>query len=360
MYIRCKSCGQLLFIPDDVDYQTVNCPACQSEFLYTPEEKASNRDFFESENTSKPFDPQSQYTSDQYAPQFDDLPETATRESYHQSRNLSLQPFSSWDAVLSAYGFFSERFGVMILVAILLTVPNLIMNLMQSAILPEITDLYRSLAEKETFEEVFNEYMTFFQNVPQEKAFILSGCNILFSLAYIFLLIGGIRLFNAFGRKQKASLSLLFSGFDSPLRVLIACCLLFVLFLAFCVAACFVFVAMAMAGLSFFAVLLFFMLLIFFLVYLFFIFPLIADSNVSAVKAFHLSYLIAKRNLSTLFGTISLLFLISMLIGFFTMAVFGGILSSGYVSLISQALYMPILLGVISSAYLKATGQFRR
>lgn len=292
--------------------------------------------------------------------QFDDMRETATREAYHQSRNLSLQPFFSWDAVLSAYRLISERFGVMILLAILLVVPNLILNLVQTAILPEMADIYKTLSEKETFEEVFQEYMAFSQSIPTEKAFLLSGCNILVSLADVFLLIGGIRLFNAYGRNQKAAFWLVFSGFDSPLRVLIACFLLLVLFMAFGVVASFIFIAMAMAGLSFFAVFLFFMLLIFFMVYLFFVFPLIADSNVSATKAFQLSYLIAKRNLSALFGTISLLFLISMLIGFFTMAVFGGFLSSGYVSLISQALYTPILLGVISSAYLKATGQFRR
>lgn len=360
MYIRCKSCGQLLYIPDDANNQTVNCPACQAEFLYTPEIKPSNRDFIDSEKidsekNSKSFEQQYQYTS-----QFEDQKETATRESYHQSRNLSLQPFSSWDAVLSAYSFFSERFGVMILVAILLTVPNLIMNLAQSAILPEMAHIYKSLSEKETFEEVFQEYMDVSQSIPPEKVLILSGCNILFSLVNVFLLIGGIRLFNAFGRNQKASFWLIFSGFDSPLRVLLACFVFFILFLAFIVAATFIFLAMAMAGLSFLAVLIFFILLIFFMVYLFFVFPLIADSKVSAAKAFQLSYLIARQNISTLFGTISLLFLISMLISLFSTAVFGGFISPVYVNLISQALYTPIFLGVLSVAYLKATGQFRR
>lgn len=355
MYIRCKSCGQLLYIPDDAGIQTVKCPACQTEFLYTPEITPSKEDYNASEKDSNPFDQPKQYT-----PKFEPVLETATRESYHQARNLTLQPFYSWDAVLTAYRFFSERFGVMLFLAILLPAPYLIMNLVQSAILPELTDIQKTLSEKETLEEVFQEYMAISKIIPPEKAFFLTGINILFSLVNMFLFIGGIRLFNAYGRNQKASVWLVFSGFDSPLRVLIASVLLFLLFLALSVAATFVLFVFAIAGLSFLGVILFFVLFIFFLVYLFFVMPLIADSNLSAIKAFQLSNLIARQNLSTLFGTVSLLLLLSMLFNIFAIGAFGSFLSNTYVSFIAQALFDPILIGVVSAAYLKATGQFRR
>lgn len=355
MYIRCKSCGQLLYIPDDANNQAVKCPACQTEFLYTPENKPTNKDFFDSENKSTSFDQQYHRTL-----QFEELSETASIESYHQSRNLTIQPFFSWDALMTAYRFIAERFVMMILMAILLIAPNFIMHLVQNTLIPNITELQNSLSEKETLEEVVDAYMTISKDIPVNKAMALIVVKVFISLLNVFLVIGGIRLFNAYGRNQKASFSLLFSGFDSPLRILIATVLLFVLLMAFSVAGTLVLIIAAKAGLSLFGILLFFVMLIFFFVYLFFVFPLIADSNISATKAFQLSYIIARQNISTLFGVVSLLFLISMLINYFAIIAFGGFLSNIYVSLISQALFEPILIGVVSVSYLKATGQFRQ
>ena len=96
------------------------------------------------------------------------------------------------------------------------------------------------------------------------------------------------------------------------------------------------------------------------MVYLFFVIPLIADSNLSATKAFQLSYLIARGNISSLFGSIALLFLMMMFISAFVSAILGSFLTNGVVGLISQALFQPLLVGMISVAYLKATGQFKQ
>ena len=48
-----------------------------------------------------------------------------------------------------------------------------------------------------------------------------------------------------------------------------------------------------------------------------------------------------------------------MFISAFVSTIFGSVLTNGGVGLISQALFQPLLVGMISIAYLKATGQFR-
>ena len=187
---------------------------------------------------------------------------------------------------------------------------------------------------------------------------ILGISLISFTLS-IFLQIGGIRLFNAYGRKQKASFWLTLSGFDSPGRVLLTCFLFFVLLCAAVAAGGLVFAATAVAGIAALGIFLFLFLILFLMVFLFFVMPLIADSNLSAFKSFQLSYLIAKRNISALFGAIGLLFLMMMFINVFVSTIFGSVLTNGVVGLISQALFQPLLVGMISVVYLKATGQFR-
>ena len=115
-----------------------------------------------------------------------------------------------------------------------------------------------------------------------------------------------------------------------------------------------------MARLPFLGILLFLCMMILFMVYLFFVLPLIADSNLSASKAFHLSYIIARLNISSLFGTIALLFFMYMFINTFVIALFGNFFSNFFAGLIAQALFEPLFVGVLSLAYLKATGQFRQ
>ena len=352
MYIRCQSCGQLLYIPDDANGKTVRCPACQTEFVYIEEETSVHEEQDRAEESSSP--------DEEFTPDDQPLPEFATRESYHQPRSLKLQPFSSWDALFTAYRLFSEHFGVLILFAILTALPNVVSNWTIYALVPELTDMQRTIAEKETFEEVIKAYQDFSQTIPPTTAITILGISLISFTLSIFLQIGGIRLFNAYGRKQKASFWLTLSGFDSPGRVLLSCILFFILTTAASSAGMFILVAMAMAGLSPLGIMAFIFLILFLMVYLFFVMPLIADTNLSATKAFQLSYLIARGNISSLFGSIALLFLMMMFISAFVSAILGSVLTNGVVGLISQALFQPLLVGMISVAYLKATGQFRQ
>ena len=349
MYIRCQSCGQLLYIPDDANGKIVCCPACKNEFVYKAETNETTDNRFE------------QTSSEDEQPSFEiePLPEYATRESYHQSRNLKLEPFISWDALFTAYRLFSEHFGVLILFAILTVLPGGAANWAVHALVPELTDMQRSLAEKETFEEVLQAYQELSQTLAPSTAMTMIGISLASSFVSMFLLIGGIRLFNAYGRKQKASFWLTLSGFDSPGRVTLACILFCVLVSAGSVAGAFILIPFAAAGMAPLGIMLVMLLALFLMVNLFFVLPLIADSNLSATKAFQLSYLIAKRNIATLFGTIALLFFMMMLISAFVMAIVGSVFTNGFVGMIAQALFEPLLVGVISVAYLKATGQFR-
>ena len=334
MYIRCQSCGQLLYIPDDANGKTVHCPACQTEFVYIEEETSVHDEQDSAEESSS--------QDEEFTPDDQPLPEFATRESYHQPRSLKLQPFSSWDALFTAYRLFSEHFGVLILFAILTALPNGASNWTIHALVPEFTDIQRTIAEKETFEEVIKAYQDFSQTIPPTTAITILGINIISTIILMFLFIGGIRLFNAYGRKQKASFWLTLSGFDSPGRAALSCLLIFILSFAAGAAGAFI------------------LLPLFLMVYLFFVIPLIADSNLSATKAFQLSYLIARGNISSLFGSIALLFLMMMFISAFVSAILGSFLTNGVVGLISQALFQPLLVGMISVAYLKATGQFKQ
>ena len=353
MYIRCKSCGQLLYIPDDANGITVRCPACQNEFVYTAEKNEDNE-----ANKNEPEQTSSE-VEEPTPPDVEPLPEYALRESYHQPRSLKLEPFSSWDALFTAYRLFSEHFGVLILFAILTVLPGFASNLAIHALVPELTEIQRAIAEKETFEEVIKAYQEYSQTIPPTTAITILGISLISFTLSIFLQIGGIRLFNACGRKQKASFWLTLSGFDSPGRVLLSCFLFFILSAAASSAGMFILIAMTMAGLSPLGIMLFIFLILFLMVYLFFVMPLIADSNLSAFNAFQLSYLIAKGNIASLFGSIALLFLMMMFISSFVSAIFGSVFTNGAVGLISQGLFQPLLVGMISVAYLKATGQFR-
>ena len=352
MYIRCQSCGQLLYIPDDANGKTVRCPACQTEFVYIEEETSTHDEQDSAEQSSS--------QDEEFTPDQEPLPEFATRESYHQPRSLKLQPFSSWDALFTAYRLFSEHFGVLILFAILTALPNVGSNWAIHALVPELTDMQRTIAEKETFEEVIKAYQDFSQTVSPTTAITILGISLISFTLSIFLQIGGIRLFNAYGRKQKASFWLTLSGFDSPGRVLLSCILFFILTTAASSAGMFILFAMAMAGLSPLGIMAFIFLILFLMVYVFFVMPLIADTNLSATKAFQLSYIIAKNNVSSLFGSIALLFLMMTFISAFVSAILGSFLTNGVVGLISQALFQPLLVGMVSVAYLKATGQFRQ
>lgn len=351
MYIRCQSCGQLLYIPDDSDGKTVRCPACLTEFVYTSEETSAPEDEYAKEQMTNP--------DEEFTPFEQPLPEFADRESYHQPRSLKLQPFSSWDALFTAYRIFSEHFGVLILFAVLTVLPGFASNWATHALVPELADMQRTIAEKETFEEVLQAYQDFSQTLPASTALIILGGSLISSLLSMFLLVGGIRLFNAYGRKQKASFWLTLSGFDSPGRVLLSCLLFSILLMAASVVGTFILLPFMAAGLAPVGIMLAIFLFLFLLVYLFFVMPLIADSNLSAIKAFQLSYLIARGNISPLFGAIGLLLLMMMFISSFVMAILGSVLTNGFVGLIAQALFEPLLVGVISIAYLKATGQFR-
>ena len=353
MYIRCHSCGQLLYLPDDANGITVRCPACQTEFVYKAEGNTVNEN---RENHS----PQTSSEVTQPESDVEPLPEVATRESYHQSRNLMLQRFISWDALFTAYRLFSEHFGVLILFALLTVLPGIAANWLQNVLIPELTDIERTLAEKETIEEVFQAYLEISQKLQPSDAIIMIGISMTASLLSIFLLIGGIRLFNAYGRKQKASFWLTLSGFDSPGRILLSSIFFCVLMAGASVLGSFILLPFAAAGLVTLGIMLVIFLFLFMTVFLFFVLPLIADSNLSAPKAFQLSYLIAKRNISTLFGTLALLFFMMMFISAFVIAILGSFLTNSAVSIIAQALYEPLLVGVISVAYLKATGQFRK
>ena len=353
MYIRCESCGQLLYIPDDANGITVRCPACQNEFVYTADTNEDNE-----ANENQPEQTSSE-VEEPTPPDVEPLSEYALRESYHQPRSLKLQPFSSWDALFTAYRLFSEHFGVLILFALLTVLPGLFSNWAIHALVPELEDMQRTIAEKETFEQVLQAYREFSQTMPPTTALTIFGINLISFTLSIFLQIGGIRLFNAYGRKQIASFWLTLSGFDSPGRVLLSCILFFVLLAAAFSAGAFLFAAIGAAGLAILGIFMFIFLILYLLVFLFFVMPLIADTNLSAFNAFQLSYLIAKGNISSLFGSIGLLFLMMMFISAFVSTIFGSVLTSGVVGLISQALFQPLLVGMISVAYLKATGQFR-
>ncbi|MBR6435252.1 MAG: hypothetical protein IKS45_01965, partial [Thermoguttaceae bacterium] len=331
MYIRCQSCGQLLYIPDNSNGITVRCPACLTEFVYIAEDASAAEEENSEEQASSP--------DEEVTPAEEPLPEFATRESYHQPRNLKLEPFFSWDALFTAYRLFSEHFGVLILFALLTVVPGFVSNWAIHALVPELTDIQRTIAEKETFDEVLQAYQEFSQTIQPTTAMTIFGISLISFTLSVFLQIGGIRLFNAYGRKQKASFWLTLSGFDSPGRVLLTCILFFILAAAASSAGMFILFAMAMAGLSPLGIMLFIFLILFLMVYLFFVMPLIADSNLSATKAFQLSYLIAKGNIASLFGSIALLFLMMMFISAFVSTIFGSILTNGGVGLISQALF---------------------
>ena len=354
MYIRCQSCGQLLYIPDDANGKTVRCPACQNEFFFTAE---TNRDYEINENEPEQ---RSSEVEEPTPPNVEPLPEYATRESYHQPRTLKLAPFSSWDALFTAYRLFSEHFGVLILFAILTVLPGGASNWAINALVPELADMQRTIAEKETIEQILQAYREFSETMPPTTALTIFGISLISFTLSVFLLIGGIRLFNAYGRKQKASFWLTLSGFDSPGRVLLSCFLFFVLLAATVSAGAFIFAAIAAAGLAILGIFVFIFLILYLLIFLFFVMPLIADSNLSATKAFQLSYIISKRNVSDLFAAIALLFLMMMFISMFVMTILGSVFTNGFVGLISQALFQPLLVGVISVAYLKATGQFRQ
>ena len=355
MYIRCQSCGQKLYVPDDANGKTVCCPACKTEFVFSSDLYSLSEHYEEhSDQTTD----QARETEEQEP--LEPLPEFAERKSYHQPRYLKLQPFSSWDALFTAYRLFSEHFGVLILYAILTLLPGFASNLTIHALVPDLTDMQRTIAEKETFEQIFQAYREFSETMQPTTGLAIFGISLISFTLSIFLQIGGIRLFNAYGRKQKASFWLTLSGFDSPGRVLLSCLLFFILTAAASSVGIFVLFAMAMAGIMPLGIMLFIFLILFLMVYLFFVMPLIADSNLSAFKAFQLSYVIAKRNVSPLFGAIGLLFCMMMFINAFVSAILGSVLTNGVVGLISQALFQPLLVGVISVAYLKATGQFRQ
>lgn len=351
MYIRCKSCGQLLYVPDDSNDKSVCCPACKTESFYTSESTPSSE---ECENSSTSATDQQEFED---APAVEPLPEYAPRESYHQPRNLILQRFSSWDALLTAYRIYSRNFGVYFLFAIISAIPGLIVYCLQNVLVPEFVEMQNSLSELKSMEDVFKASQDL--NLSFTTILTVFGINLLSSILSLFLIIGRVRLFNAFGRTQKASIWLTFSGFDSPGRTLLFFIILYILTLAAGVAGTFFIILMAMLHLVEIGIFILMCFIIVFLSYLFFALPLIADSNLPAVNAFQLSYIIARRNLSPLIGTISLLFLMMMFVSWFTMALFGNILPTVYIGLISQALFEPLMIGVMSVAYLKATGQFR-
>ncbi len=351
MYIRCQSCGQLLYLPDGANDKPIRCPACQTEFTYTENEKPTLEEENCLERTSN--------QDEDATPDEEPLPEFADRESYHQPRNLRLQPFYSWDALFTAYRLFSEHFLALILFAVLSALQGFASNWAMHALVPELTDMQRSIAEKDTFEQVFQEYQTFSETIQPTTAMTIFGISLISFTLSIFLQIGGIRLFNAYGRKQKVSFWLTVSGFDSPGRVMLSCVLFFVLTAAASSVGMFALFAMAMAGLMPLGIMLFIFLILFLMVFLFFVMPLIADSSLSAFKSFQLSYIISKRNVSSLFGSIALLFFMMMFISTFVSAIFGNSLSNDVNGLIAQALFQPLLVGMISVVYLKSTGQFR-
>ncbi|MBR5710565.1 MAG: hypothetical protein IKX40_07390 [Thermoguttaceae bacterium] len=348
MFIPCKSCGQQLYIPDDVKELTVCCPACQKEFVYSAESMANENVKLTANST----DPVLEQT-----PQEEPLPEYATRESYHQPRILKLQPFSSMDALISVFRIVSQHFGAMILMFLVLALSNSVNFIAESVLVPNSGDLMNNFLEYKSIDDFSNQFWKIYNNTEtySSKSDLLLGISFLQFVVNAFLIIGCIRLFNAYGRNQNASLGLIFSGFDSPLRILIALFQLSFLIVLFLLLA---FILLFMKA-SIIAIIFCIVFSIFFMVFLFFLFPLIADTNLSATKSFQLSCFIARRNILTLIGVLFLSLFIMSLIGYALLALLGSFIPLSYVSLICAPITELFFIGLTSVSYLKATGQVR-
>ena len=351
MNIPCKSCGNPLSIPDDANELTVRCPVCQKEFAYTAEAKVN-----ENENNSAK--PSSQIIERRTPPAIVmPFPEFATRESYHHSRDLYLDAFCSMEVPLSLFHIILKHKFVFILLALLVPIPFLLHEFSQATVAPEyieeIMDTFGKKGLPETFQfDDIKHWLQISADCQTHKFFF----NFFIWLT-LSVFIGGIRMFNAYGRNQKVSFWLIFSGFDSPLRVLIT----HIIFLCQIVMVVIpVFVGIIYNGemvrlLSFLS----FLLGLLFFVGSFFVLPLIADTDISVLKAFRLSFKMGLRNFFTIIGIFMLLFYGITAYSYFVAIIFNSFLSQFHQSIIALALFEPILMGFLSITYLKATGHFR-
>ncbi len=356
MYIPCKSCGQQMYIPDDVKELTVCCPVCQTELVYSADTMA-NENVNISANSTAP-------VLGQTSPA-EPLPEYATRESYHHARILKLQSFSSMDALLTTFRIISQHFGAMILILFVMALPYLVQTVAEFALIPDTKEVVAQSSVKlkkegvsmETLNGLSKDYIDslYASEDYNRKSFLLTAIFVLQIIVSSFIFIGCIRLFNAYGRNQKASLGLILSGFDSPVRVLFST-ILFNLLTTF---PFLLGIGLFMLGFSVIAVILCFAFSLFFSMFLYFMFALVADTNLSTIKSFQLSCLIAQRNILTLLGIVFLSFFILGLIGFILAALLSVMIPLVYIGDIGIPLVELVFVGLASVSYLKATGQLK-
>lgn len=350
MYIPCKSCGQQLYVPDDANDLTVRCPACQNEFVFTAEAHSAN----ENENISNSPAP----VLGCIPPDEQPFPEFATRKSYHQPRDFYFQTFSSMEVLLSTSRIISKHFGFMLLLALIVSAPLVIYNLMLIIYTPELIDSFRSIFQKTPTYKDLIDFIKLYQITNIKHYEISLIANPLFLLSS-FLNIGVIRLFNAYGRKQKTSFWLAISGFDSPIRVIGVYILQGIISSIVIFLSIILFLGLVKTGHPIIGLLFLFFIIFLYSAGMFFVMPLIADTDLSAVNAIKLSIRIAQRYLITLFGVFSLLFFIALILTFFIKVSFDGVITVDYQTVIAFALFELILQGFISITYLKTTGQFR-
>lgn len=382
MYIRCKSCGQLLFVPDNGNETIVSCPACQNTFSYTPQQlkeleelnknggEEKDEDIDDSDIAAR--EKSDDHVHQEKAESSDELdnndnpqkiyhlyPPYATRQSYHQPRFFGFytNSLAAWTSFIMAYQLVAQHFFVATLYAIILSLPSLIASVAQNELAPELVELQKTLAQKETFEEVMKVYTDASQNISPLTVTKVIGISIVNSLITLFILAGGIRLFNAFGRGQKASFGLIFSGFDSPKRLISYFLLVGLLFVCANIAGSFLVLALTLTGLTALGIFLYLGVICMGAIYLFFALPFIADSNVKLRAAVYISFDIARCNISAIFSVLMLLILSFLCTSIIVSDLFGGVLSKPMIGFIIKVLFTPLLTSVLSISYLQATSQ---
>lgn len=372
MQIRCKTCGQLIYVPENQEGKTTRCPSCLDEFIYSsaeyPEAAPAPIPGFSTLVKSEKFSESDDSTAGEMNPPQGSLPSPrplvipneATREWYHQPRILTTHKLTTSGVFGACYSVYSRFFWMILLYGLVSILPNLILALpAQFLLAPELLEIQQDIDSEASLSQRWNQYMEISQKIPTANALALNLILIATTVIQLLLMCGAIRFFNACGRNQKARFSLIFTCYDCMGRILLAT-IISVLTLIFTLVPCILilipFAALGAPGISVFAGIFLYLSLISFMI---FVLPLISDCNIQIYGAFRLSYLFSMRNFWTILSVLSLLLFIYFFFSGAIMSLFHGYFSVMIIGMVIGVFIGPMIPLAISMMYLNATGHFR-
>ncbi len=235
MQIRCKTCGQLLYVPDNSDGKTIRCPACLEEFIFNSadftDETAKHPAFnaiaeskpsgesLESEISDAMENGQSEKTNP-VADTKESFPEYAMANSFVQTRIMKLQPLNLIDVITTSVRLFRRYFNLVLWLGLLLIIVNLLSLGLTYQIAPEMMNI--QFQQTDSLAEKINLMVEFQKKTPIQTQILVCCVQYLSSFIIFYLFLGGMRIFLGIGRSQKVRFSLIFSCWNAIGRIILA------------------------------------------------------------------------------------------------------------------------------------------